>query len=579
MIECAFHLLARLMHKIKLRDFFTLILLYWRSKDPSVKFSLIYFILSLALVIFVVGVNVFFNQLSGQFMNAIQDYNLPAILHIVLISVIIFVVFSVFSAYQDYFYNLMQIRWRNWLTSHFISKWLHAHAYYAIETFERPIDNVDQRISDDINQMISIFSNLTLGVFNAVLSMGSFAVILWTLSTPLEIPLPYHHHFILHGDMVWFSLIYSIINTYFTFKIGRPLIQLSFQQQRFEAFFRYHLMRIRENSEQIALYKAESFEQKSLHQQFGNIVANFILIIRRQRLLALFTNLVSISANFVPTLLALPGYFAHRYKMGGITQITQAFSVVNNSLTFFISNYMQIAVIAATAGRLQQLSDESLRAETPQALPYPPLQVRYHQQNTLVLEAIPLFKPDQHLLLPPLNLEFKAGEHTLLMGPSGIGKSTLLRTIAGIWPYASGQIIKPNGSFWFVPQKPYLPEGSLRDIMIFPDPSIYDEAHIIEALRAVGLQNFIPELGVSANYAQKLSLGEQQRLAFARLLIHQPQWILLDEASSSLDKNSEAQLYQLIQERLPQATLISIGHRSTLERFHPRKLILANAPL
>ena len=567
------------MHKIKLKDFFRLIFLYWRSGDPSVKFSLFYFILSLALVIFVVGVNVFFNQLSGQFTNAIQDYNLHAILHLTLIAVLIFIAFTIFSAFQDYFYGLMQIRWRNWLTAHFVAKWMNSRAYYAIETFSRPIDNADQRISEDINQIISIFSGLTLGLFNAVLSMASFAVILWSLSTPINIPLPHGHHFVLHGDMVWFALLYSLISTYLTFKIGRPLIHLSFQQQRFEAFFRYHLMRIRENSEQIALYKAEPFEQKSLQSQFGNIVDNFIRIIKRQRLLALFTNLISISATFVPTLLALPGYFAHKYKMGGISQITQAFDVVNRALTFFITNYMQIAVIAATAGRLQQLSDESLRAETPQPLPYPSLQTHYHHSNFLVLKSVSLFKPNDELLVQNINLELKSGEHTLIMGPSGVGKSTLLRTIAGIWPYASGEIIKPETSFWFVPQKPYLPEGTLRDIMIFPDPSIYDEANILAALTHVGLTYLIPELSVSANYAQKLSLGEQQRLAFARLLIHQPRWILLDEASSSLDEAAESQLYRLLQNNLPESTLISVGHRSTLEVLHQRKLILVSAPL
>ncbi len=563
------------MHKIKLKDFLKLILLYWRSKDPSVKFSLLYFILSLALVIFVVWANIMVNNLSGQLFDGIQNYDLHVILHVTFILVIIFVLYTIFDAYQNYFYGLMQIRWRNWLTAHFVARWMDSHAYYEIETFGRPIDNADQRISEDINQVISIFSGLTLGLFNAVLSLGSFAVILWKLSTPIEIPLPHHHGFLLQGDMLWFALVYSLANTYLTFKIGRPLIHLSFLQQRFEAFFRYHLMRIRENCEQIALYKAEKFEQKGLQAQFNNIISNVILIIKRQRLLALFTNLVSLSATFVPTLLALPGYFAHKYQLGGITQITRAFSVVNDALGFFISNYVQIAVIAATAGRLQQLSQESVRAETPQVLPYPALQTDYHHENVLILNAVSLFKPDQQALLENINLELKAGEHTLIMGPSGMGKSTLLRTIAGIWPFASGKITKPETSFWFVPQKPYLPEGTLRDILVFPDPSAYDETHLINALTAVNLGYLIPQLGVSANYAQKLSLGEQQRLAFARLLIHQPHWILLDEATSSLDETAEIQLYQLLQQTLPEATLISVGHRSTLKALHQRQYLLS----
>ncbi|MCX7122632.1 MAG: ATP-binding cassette domain-containing protein, partial [Gammaproteobacteria bacterium] len=431
----------------------------------------------------------------------------------------------------------------------------------------------------DINQIISIFFFFTLGLFNAVLSLASFSVILWKLSTPIAIPLPYHHHFILQGDMVWFALTYSLLNTYLTFKIGRPLIHLSFLQQRFEAFFRYHLMRIRENSEQIALYKAEKFEQTGLQAQFNQVISNFILIIRRQRLLALFTNLISLSASFVPTLLALPGYFARKYQLGGITQITRAFSVVNDSLGFFISNYLQITVLAATAGRLQELSDESLRAEMPHPLPYSELQIQYHHHNTLILEDLSLFKPDGCPLFQNINLQFKQGENTLIMGPSGVGKSTLFRAISGIWPYASGKVIKPEVSFWFVPQKSYLPQGTLRDIMVFPDPSVYDENNILKALAAVHLSHLISELSVNVNYAQMLSLGEQQRLAFARLLIHQPRWILLDEASSSLDEAAESQLYQLLQTHLPESTFLSIGHRSSLGALHSRKIILGAGAL
>ena len=560
--------------KLSFKQFFALIMLYWTSRDKSVKFSFLYLIISIALVLFVVGANVFLNDWNGKFFNAIQNYDLHSILHLTLVAAILFTAFTIFSAFQDYFFGLMQIRWRNWLTAHCISRWMNSKAYYQIETFGSAIDNADQRISEDVNQIISIFSALILGILNAVLSMFFFAMILWRLSTPIRIPLLHGHSFILQGDMLWFALIYSVVNTALTFIIGRPLIRLSFLQQRFEAFFRYNLMRIRENAEQIALYKAEPYERSALQTKFNDVVSNFILILKRQRLLALFTNLVGLTANFIPTLLALPGYFARKYQMGGITQITQAFAVVNDALSFFITHYMQLAVVSATAGRLQQLLAESEQAELPKDFPYSHLITEYHRAATLILKDLSLFKPDGTLLFSNMNETFTPGQHTLIMGPSGAGKSTLLRTIAGIWPFASGTLTKPEASLWFIPQKPYLPQGSLRDAMVFPDPTVYNESHIIEALTAVGLSHLIPTLSSVENWSQKLSLGEQQRLAFARLLIHKPNWILLDEATSSLDEESETTLYHLIQTRLPQSTLISVGHRSTLTALHHRHIIL-----
>lgn len=562
--------MSDIQQKLSFKQFFALILLYWTSRDKSVKFSFLYLIISIALVLFVVGANVFLNDWNGKFFNAIQNYDLHSILHLTLVAAILFTAFTIFSAFQDYFFGLMQIRWRNWLTAHCVRRWMNSKAYYQIETFGSLIDNADQRISEDVHQIISIFSALILGMLNAILSMVFFALILWRLSTPIRIPLFHGHSFILQGDMLWFALIYSVMNTVLTFTIGHPLIRLSFLQQRFEAFFRYHLMRIRENAEQVALYKAEPYERSALQTKFNDVMSNFILILKRQRLLALFTNLVGLTANFIPTLLALPGYFARKYQMGGITQITQAFAVVNDALSFFITHYMQLAVVAATAGRLQQLLAESEQAELRKNLPYTHLLTEYHRAPTLILKNLSLFKPDGTPLFSNMNETFTPGQHTLIMGPSGSGKSTLLRTIAGIWPFATGTLQKPEASLWFIPQKPYLPQGSLRDVMVFPDPTVYNEPHIIEALTAVGLSQLIPTLSAFENWSQKLSLGEQQRLAFARLLIHKPSWILLDEATSSLDEASEITLYHLIQSRLPHSTLISVGHRSTLKALHFR---------
>ena len=560
------------MKSITLRQFFNLVFLYWCSKDKSVKISALYFCISVVLVVCVVLANVFLNKLNGALFNSIQNYDLQGIIHVILIMVALFAVFAVFSAYQGYFYALMQIRWRNWLTSHFVTNWLNSKAYYNIETFGSPVDNADQRISDDIAQIINIFSGLTLGLLNAVLSMAFFAVILWNLSTPISIPLGHGHSFMLYGDMLWFAILYSLITTYFTFKIGHPLINLSFMQQRFEAFFRFNLMRIREHSEQVALYQAESFEKKSLQSKFDNVIMNFIAIAKRERFLGLFTSLIGVMASFVPTLLALPGYFARTYQLGGITQITQAFLVVSNALNFFISNYTQLASIAATANRLQLLMNESENAQKPLNPPaYAKLKIEYNHAKVIQLKNVSLYKPDGTQLLAHLSETVKQGEHVLIMGPSGVGKSTLLRAIAGIWPFATGTIQKPLAKVWFVPQKPYLPQGSIRELMTFPDPGLYDEAKIINALNLVGMGHLAQGFDTPVeNWHQTLSLGEQQRLTFARILIQEPDYLLLDEATSSLDETAETALYKLIQKQLPDVTILSVGHRSTLKALHQK---------
>lgn len=555
---------------ITFRQFFQLIFLYWRSRNRSVKISAFYFALSILLVIFVVCANVYLNKLSGNLTNGIQNYDMPIILKTVVIMIALFLVYSVFAAYQDYFYALMRIRWRNWLTSHLIQKWLISKAYYQIETFGSTIDNADQRISEDIAGLVNIFSDLTLGLFNAVLSFGSFAVILWSLSVPITVPLGHGHQIKIYGDMLWFAILYSVVTTFITFKLGRPLINLSFMQQRFEAFFRFNLMRIRENSEQIALYHAEPFEKQSLQTRFNDVINNFIAIAKRVRLLSLFTTLITSIAQFIPTLLALPGYFARKYGMGGITQIGQAFTVVSRSLDFFIVNYVQVASIVATAERLQLLIKESNQAAHFKSLDYSHLET-LPAKHEIAFKKVTLYKPTGEILLKNLDFQFKQGEHTLIMGRSGIGKSTILRTIAGIWPFATGTLKKPESKIWFIPQKPYLPQGSIRDLMAFPDPGLYDEEQIREALEAVGLSRLFQDYSV-INWSNTLSLGEQQRLAFARVLLHKPDWLLLDEATSSLDETSEAELYTVLTQKLPKMTLISVGHRSTLKELHQRVL-------
>ena len=559
--------------RIPFKNFIKLVLLYWRSHDTSVKKSFLFLILSMLLVIIVVGTNVYLNQLSGDFTSAIQHYAKNTIIHLSIILIALFIVFSIMSAYQGYIFSLMQIRWRNWLTHHCVSHWLNHQNFYQVETFNSKIDNPDQRISEDVASLINIFSSLILGVLSSILTLGSFGVILWTLSSPINISIA-GHAFIIYGDMLWAAIIYSIISTYLTFIIGRPIINLSFWQQRFEAYFRYNLVRIRENCEAIAMYHGEKKEHATLREKFNQVVGNFISLARRQRRLDMLTGFIDYINSFIPTIMALPGYFAKRYDMGGISRISQAFNVVNKALGFFITNYVQIAQIIATSQRLHallELNGKPNDIKAPQDL-----KIKY-QNKKLSTEALQLFKPSGELMLGPLNFEIAAGEHTLIMGASGSGKSTLLRTIANIWPFATGTLIKPNEELLFIPQKPYLPEGNLRDILVFPNISDFDEEKIKTILTEVQLGHLLSELNETLNWSQKLSLGEQQRLSFARALLHKPQWLLLDEATSAVDEDLEKHLYQLLLDNLPKTTLISVGHRSTLKTFHPHILMLKKA--
>jgi putative ATP-binding cassette transporter len=555
---------------ISFKNFHKLIALYWRSGDSTVKKSLLFLLLSIGLAVLTVGTNVFLNQLSGNFMSAIQNYELQKIIHFSIILIILYITFSLLSAYQDYVFALMKVRWRNWLTHHCVNHWFQQQNFYQVETFPSKLDNPDQRITEDVASLIGNFSDLILGAVSSVLTLCSFAVILWSLSSPLPISI-FGHHFIIHGDMLWAAVIYSVFSTYLTFIVGHPIISLSFWQQRFEAFFRYNLVRIRENCEAIALYHGEQKEHETLTQKFNKVVGNFITLARRQRRLSIVTNLISYINTLLPTVIALPGYFARRYDLGGISRITQAFNVVSDALGFFISNYVQIAQIIATSQRLHILLKLN---GIPHYLHAPRSLKTDYQNKKLAAKNLKLYKPTDELLVGPLNFSISAGKHTLIMGPSGSGKSTLLRTFAGIWPFASGTIIKPNDSLLFIPQKPYLPEGNLKAVLTFPSISDYDEKKFTEVLIKTQLSHLLPLMDETLNWSQKLSLGEQQRLSFARALVHEPKWLLLDEATSAMDEDLETLVYQLLLNALPNTTLISVGHRSTLKAFHAHVLKL-----
>jgi putative ATP-binding cassette transporter len=376
------------------------------------------------------------------------------------------------------------------------------------------------------------------------------------------------------GYMVWVAVLYAVGGTWFTDLLGRPLVRLNYDRQRYEANFRFSLVRFRENTEGVALYRGESDELRTFRQRFEDVVSNWWGIMRRQKRMTYFTSGYGLGAWIVPSIVAAPRYFRGELGLGGLMQTSQAFQQVQDALSFFVQSYKEIAAWCAVVERLAGF-DRTLEA------------VRWHAGDAgvrvtegrparLTVEGVEIDRPDGHPLIEHINLSLARGESVLLSGASGSGKSTLIRAIAGIWPFGHGEIrIAPGARVLFLPQRPYLPIGTLREVIAYPGAGGgVDDKILREALEAVGLPELAGRLDEEGHWAQQLSPGEQQRIAFARALVQRPEWLFLDEATSALDETNEARLYALMRERLPGTMMFSVGHRGTLGAFHARRLVV-----
>jgi putative ATP-binding cassette transporter len=460
------------------------------------------------------------------------------------------------------------------LNERYLQNWLGERAYYKLQLLDRGTDNPDQRIADDLRLFVELTLRLGLGLLSAVVTLVSFVAILWTLSGALELA-----GFSIPGYMVWAALLYAIVGTWLTHKIGKPLIGLEFERQRYEADYRFALVRLRENAEGVALYRGENEELGNFRTRFAGVIANWWNVMRKQKHLGFFTISYDQLAVIFPLLVALPRYFSGAIQIGGLMQISSAFGQVQGSLSWFIEAYTLFAQWKATVDRLTGFSTslQSVRQEADQ-LDGERVEAPH---DSLDLEQLAVSLPQGKTLLSPTSVTLKRGEHVLVSGPSGAGKSTLFRAVAGIWPYWKGKIALPKGArLLFLPQKPYLPIGTLKHAVSYPDdPSQHSEEPVREALHAVGLGQLAADLDRSENWAQVLSGGEQQRLAFARALLYRPDWLFLDEATASLPDADQDRLYRVLRERLPQTTLVSIGHRESLAAHHSRRLDWRGAAL
>ncbi len=519
-----------------------------------------------------VAINVRLSYFNRDWFNAIQSKDAAAFW------TLLFTVFCVWAAVyiasaiiQYVIQSYLRIRWRTWMTKHYVARWLGGDTHYRMGLSGTSTDNPDQRIADDIDQFTQSTQQLTLSFLSSVSNLVSFSVILWQISAAFTVPGTSVH---LPGFLVWGALIYSGVVTWLTHLIGRPLIGLIFQQQKREADFRFSLARLREYGEQVALLKGGEAERVALGERFRALMANFYALVDRRKRLSAFTVSYQQVNVVIPYILVAPYYFAGQIPLGVMTQTAGAFARVEGTMSFFITFYTTLADYKAQVDRLTSFGAAMDRAETQAAGSR--VAVAPAANEAVRVTGLALGLPDGRRIAQVADLAFHPGEATLLTGPSGSGKSTLFRAISGIWPFGEGRVeVPPGASLMLLPQRPYLPQGTLKAAATYPATAEgHTDAAVASALETARLPHLAGRLAEEAPWAQTLSLGEQQRLAVARALLAKPDWLFLDEATAALDEPTEAEIYRTLKRALPGTTLISIGHRSTLLAFHDRQIAM-----
>ena len=550
---------------------------YWKSEEKWSAIGLLAAVVALNLI--TVGLNVRFNTWYNDFYNTLQEYDWAQFRRQLAIFGVLAFLFIVVAVYSLYLRQILHIRWRRWLTDRFLRNWLGNQSYYRLQLNQVTTpDNPDQRISDDLDRFATITLALSLGLLSSFVTLVSFLSILWTLSGALTIPLGGGAAIHIPGYMVFAALIYAVGGTLLTRWIGYPLIQLNFDQQRYEADFRFSMVRLRENAENVAFYGGEARELDSFQARFARIIANWWGIIKRRKKLTWFTTGYTQLAIIFPLMVAAPRYFAKAIQLGGLMQIVSAFGQVQEALSFIISSYTEIAeyqsVVRRLSGFQERLNEIAADREVPQ-----PIEIERHGPGVEV-DMLDLNLPDGQLLRPNISLAASPGESLLITGASGLGKSTLMRAIAGLWPFGRGRIRVTDGRCLFLPQRPYLPLGTLADALVYPHSAREPPRDsLVDALRAVGLPELVDHLDEEANWALRLSIGEQQRLAFARVLLARPEVVFLDEATSALDEAAEMTLYRVLRDASWRPTIVSVGHHGSLRRFHDVVVDLARSPI
>jgi putative ATP-binding cassette transporter len=544
---------------------------YFRSEDKWAGRGLLAAVIAIELA--TVAITVLINQWNMRFYNALQDRNWDNFVSELIYFSVLAAIFIALAVYQLYLNQWLQIRWRKWLTQRYLGQWLRSANHYRMQLLGDAADNPDQRLTEDVEQFVERTLAIGIGLLSSIVTLASFVVILWGLSAAAPLVIA-GTDYAFPGYLVWGALIYAVLGTLLTHWIGKPLVALNFTRQRYEADFRFNLVRVRENSEQIALLRGDEAEQQQLLDRFGRVVGNWLQIMTRTKRLTAFTASYSQASVVFPFILVAPAYFAERVQLGGMMQTASAFGSVQGALSFFISAYRTLAEWRSVVARLDGF-EASIATARELANRKDQVRLTVGPAGGIETRDLTVRLPDGKLLVAANAFSVRSGERLLVTGPSGAGKSTLFRAIAGIWPFGEGEIAVPaQATLMMLPQRPYFPVGSLKGAIVYPgEENAFSTEVLRDVLTAVGLPALAGRLDEHGHWNRMLSLGEQQRLGLARALLHKPQYLFLDEATASLDESSEAALYQLLHKRLPSTTFVSIGHRSTLHAFHDRNVV------
>ena len=555
---------------------------YFTSKEAPIATVLM--IVIVAIVLALVYVNYLLNTFYGDFNNMLQVKNLKPtpvslfghtlftvnyFVYLVGKFTVIVVPAVALSVYRTYLTQMLSIRWRRWMTEHFIDLWLENRAYYRLQIHSGGTDNPEQRIEADIASFTNVTLQLIIGIIGQTVTLITFVSLLWVLSGTITLPL-FGMEIAVPGYMVWIAVIYAGVGTYFSYKIGRRLVRINFEQEKYRASFRFGMSRLKENAESVALYGGEADERHGLLASFAAIWTNWWALMRMQKRLNWFQSFYGQAGGIFPILVIAPRYFAGAIDFGTIFRVNQAFAQVANAMTWFMDNFVTLTEWKATVNRLIGFIETMEHAKKSKS------GIAVGSDRPDLLEAVDLHLalPDGRTLIEGLSAKIGLGDRVLISGISGSGKTTLFRALAGIWPFGKGHIHVPaDGKALFLPQRPYIPLGTLRHALTYPAAAEpMSDTEIRSALDAVHLEHLKDRLDQEANWSMALSIGEQQRLAIARALLLKPDWLYLDEATSALDAANEQRMYELLVERLPNATVLSIAHRPELAKYHDRHL-------
>ena len=545
------------------RDVWYLTKSYWQSEEKKKAFFLLGCIIALTLG--VVYMLVLLNQWNNSFYSALQNYDAKKIFDELIHFSWLAAIYILLAVYSYYLQQTLILNWRRWLTTRFIDIWLQNKTHYNLQMFGKDTDNPDQRISEDVRQFVEMTLSFGIGILKAFCTFASFVVILYNLSGSLSFTFM-GKTWTINGYMLWASLLYSVIGTYITHIVGRKLVKINFIQQKYEADFRFSMIRLRESAESVAFYRGEAQEGSVFKQRFKMLLDNFWKLVNKQKQLVFLNSGYSQIAIIFPFVVAMNRYLTKEVTLGGLMQVASAFGRVQDSLSYFVDMYSSIAQWQAVVMRLtcfgHHMHDVYQQAE------------RFHVERFAAADVVEVNNmqinlPDGKPLLENISFTLHPGHNVLIKGVSGSGKSTLLRAISGIWPFVDGKIFLPErDKLMFIPQRSYLPLGTLRAALNYPGNKPIDDTELIYLMDLCQIGYLKDKLDLEADWSHVLSVGEQQRLAFVRAHIQQPQWLFLDEATSALDEDTEANMYSLLQERLQQTTVVSVGHRSTLNKYH-----------